>query len=79
MKGNKFKIEKDWKKPDFSNINKDIFEDIINDFNINFSSTYKNKELNDFYNVMSTNLENNFKKILDNFIPSFGKDYFERL
>jgi hypothetical protein len=79
MKGNKFEIEEDWKKPDFSNVQKDIFEDIINDFNTNFSSTYKNKELNDFYNAMLANIYSNFKKILDNFIPSFGKDYFERL
>ena len=79
MKGNKFEIEENWKNPDFSNVKKVIFEDIINDFNTNFSSTYKNKELNDFNSIMSTNLKNNFKKILDNFIPSFGKDYFERL
>ena len=79
MKEDKFEIEKDWKNPDFNNNKGDIFEDLINDFNSNFSNTYKNKELNDFYNIMSTNMHSNFKQILNNFIPSFGKDYFERL
>ena len=78
MKGNKFEIEEDWKNPDFSQVKRKLFEHIINDFK-NFSDIYKNKEINDFYNFMSTNMHNNFKQIIDNFIPSFGKDYFENL
>ena len=78
MKGNKYEIEEDWKNPDFSNVKRDIFELIINDFK-NFSNIYNSKEVNNFYNIMSTNLYNNFKQIIDNFIPSFGKDYFEGL
>ena len=79
MKGNKYEINENWKIPDFSNVQKDIFEDIINDFNNNFSDIYKSKEINDFYNVMSTNLKSNFNQTIDNFISSFGKDYFDRL
>jgi hypothetical protein len=78
MKGNKFEIEEDWKNPDFSNVKRDIFELIINDFK-NFTIIYNTKELNNFDNIISTNLYSNFKQILDNFIPSFGKDYFERI
>ena len=78
MKGNKSEIEVDWEFPDFYNVKREIFENIIKDFN-QFSNTYSSKEINDFNNIMSININNNFKKILNNFIPSFGKDYFERI
>ena len=78
MKGNKSEIEDDWNIPDFYNVKREIFENMIKDFN-QFSITYSSKEINDFNNVISININNNFKKILNNFIPSFGKDYFERI
>ena len=78
MKGNKSVIEEYWDIPDFYNVKRDIFEGIIKDFN-QFSITYSSKEINDFNSVISININNNFMKILNNFIPSFGKDYFERI
>ena len=78
MKGKKFEIEEDWKSPDFSNVKRDIFDPIIYDFK-NFSNIYYTKEDNNFCNIISKVLYSNFKQIIENFITSFGKDYFERL
>ena len=78
MKGNKFIIEEDWGIPDFSYVRRDIFSPIKYDFD-NFCDSYKSKESKDFDNAMLDILKNNFKNIIDNFIPSFGKDYFERI
>ena len=79
MKGNKFVINEDWDKPDFSYTKRNIFSLIESDFDNKFSDSYKSKEEKDFYNVMSVILKDNFRNILDNFIPSFGKDFFERI
>jgi len=79
MKGSKFVINDDWDIPDFSYVRRDIFSPIKSDFDNNFSDSYKSKEEKDFYNVMSVILKDNFRNILDNFIPSFGKDFFERI
>ena len=78
MKGNKFIIKEDWGIPDFSYVRRDIFSLIKYDFD-KFCDSYKSKESKDFYYTMSVILKNNFKNIIDNFIPSFGKDYFERI
>ena len=79
MKGSKFEIKEGWKIPDFSYIRRDVFSPIQNDFDNSFSKIYRNKEENDFYNVMSDILISNFNQIINNFVPSFGKDYFERI
>ena len=79
MKGSKFVIDEIWKIPDFSYVRRDIFFPIQNDFENNFSKRYLDKEEKDFYNVMSVILTSNFKQIIDNFVPSFGKDYFKRI
>ena len=79
MKGNQFEIKENWEIPDFSYVRKDIFSPIKYDFDNNFSNSYRLKEETDFYNTMSIILINNFKQNIDNFIPSFGKDYFERI
>jgi hypothetical protein len=79
MKGSKFEIDEIWKIPDFSYVRRDIFSPIQNDFDNNFSKRYLDKEEKDFYNVMSVILTSNFKQIIDNFVPSFGKDYFKRI
>ena len=79
MKGSKFEIDENWKIPDFSYVRRDIFSPIQNDFDNNFSKSYLVKEEKDFYNVMSVILTSNFKQIIDNFVPSFGKDYFKRI
>jgi len=77
MKGSEFEIKEDWMIPDFTYIRREVFSPIQNDFENSFSKSYRNKEENDFYNVISANLISNFNKSINNFIPSFGKDYFE--
>ena len=78
MKGNKFNIEEDWARPDFSQVKRLVFKNITDEFN-NFCEIFDSKEKQDFKKEISTNINNNFKQIIDNFVPSFGKDFFERI
>ena len=47
-----------------------------NSFN-EFSSKQKKVEQEEFSNVALKSMKSNFKVIIENFIPSFGKDYFD--
>ena len=75
MEGN---ITKDWGKPDFSQVKRYLFEDIKSDFK-NFTDRFDLKENQDFQKEISTSINNNFQQIIDDFVPSFGKDFFERI
>ena len=78
MKGTKYVIEDDWNNPSFSNAKKEVFNQINALFG-EFTLKHGPKEIKDFNNSISENINNNFKLIIDGFIPSFGKDYFERV
>ena len=78
MKGTKYIITEDWEIPDFSQIKRTLFNNIINDFN-NFTNIFSHKENQDFQKEISTSINNNFQQIIDDFVPSFGKDFFERI
>ena len=78
MKGDEYNIEINWKKPDFSLIQKEQLLSITKSFN-NFTSIQREIEQIKFTNATLEYMEKNFKIIIENFIPSFGKDYFERI
>ena len=79
MKGKKYNIEPDWNIPDFSSVKRNLFTPIIIDFNDNFCKAFDSKEKQDFNNEISKSINSNFKQIIENFVPSFGKDYFENI
>ena len=78
MKGNKFNIEEDWKIPDFSLVKIKEFSDIKKSFDT-FYNFYHDKELKEINQIISEEIKYNYKMIIENFIPSFGQDFFERI
>ena len=77
-KGNKYNIIQDWKNPDFSLLKREEFLNIQTSFN-NFYKKYHDIEVNEINQIIYVNIRYNFKMIIENFIPSFGKDFFERI
>ena len=63
---------------DFSAGEGNIYDDISNKFKA-FRSSYESQEIKDFENIVGDNVLNNFKTLIDNFIPTFGVDFFERI
>ena len=78
MKGSKYDIVEDWKIPDFSLVKKEEFFNIQNSFN-NFYDKYYSKEKTELNQIIFENLNNDFKILIENFIPSFGKDFYDRI
>ena len=78
MKGNEFNIKENWKKSDFSKVKNNEFLIIKNAYN-NFTEIYQKIEKNEFNKAILENMNTNFKLIIQNFIPSFGKDFFYRI
>jgi hypothetical protein len=78
MKGNKYYIEEDWKLPDFSLVKKEEFLTVENSFNI-FSKNMHDKEMNEISQIIFQHINNDFKTIIENYIPTFGKDFFDRI
>ena len=79
MKGSSYTLENQYNiPPDFSEVKIKEFKD-INDKFINFTNVFRKQELKEFNNVVLENVKNNFKIIIDNFIPTFGKDFFDRI
>ena len=75
---NNSNIEEDWDIPDFSLVSYLEFKNIENSFD-NFTQAHSNEENKQFKDVIFENLKNNFNIFINNFIPSFGIDYFERI
>ena len=72
-------LEKNYNIPrDFSKVKIEEFSKIQNLYD-NFTNAFGNQELKQFTNVAMENLKNNFKIIINNFIPTFGKDFFDRI
>ena len=78
MKGNKYFIEEDWEKAEFSDLKQFQFQEIINDFD-NFTSVYSNQEMQQIKEVIYESLKSNFNLFTNSFIPSFAFDYFDRI
>ena len=78
MKGNNYLDEKFSTPPDFSLVEREVFNPITSSFGT-FTNTYYKQELKEFKKVVLENLINNFKIIIDNFVPTFGKDFFDRI
>ena len=45
----------------------------------NFTISYTTKEKKEFDKVVGNNAINNFRNLINNFIPSFGVDFFDRI
>ena len=78
MKGPNYTIIEDWKIVDFSFLKRDLFNGIKNDFREDFYKTYNSATNEEFYKEISGIINNNYEQIIKDFVPSFGKDYFER-
>ena len=78
MKGKMYEINDNWKIPDFSLFQKNEFAKISNSFNAFFKEN-KEYEINEFRYFVDQYNKNNFKKIINNFIPIFGKDFFDNV
>ena len=78
IKGNNFEFDiKKWILPDFSLIFNNI-SDIKNSFD-KFIIQQKLNEQNDLNDFLQTILKSNFDDLLNNLIPSFGNDFFDRI
>ena len=78
MKGEEFIIN-DFIPADFSMAHEGNIYDQIELMFKNFSLFYTNKEMKEFKQIMGENVMNNFKELINNFIPSFGVDFFDRI
>ena len=79
MKGNNSIINnEEWRIPGFSKIKNEIFSKIKTSFQ-EFYNVYNYAELEEFKNIVFNNVNNNFKIFVKNFIPTFGKDFFDRI
>ena len=78
MKGKKYDIPEDWKKVNFNNVEKEEFLNIQISFD-KFYKKYYDKEILEINELITFNIKNNFQMIIENFIPSFGKDFFDRI
>ena len=77
-KGENFNFdEKKWKKLDFTRINLKL-EEIKKSFN-NFINQQSNKEQNELDEIIQKIIKLNFNNLINNLIPSFGNDFFERI
>ena len=78
MKGKGNIINEKWNYTDFSEIKRNEFNKIKNLFQ-DFCDVYDNQEKNETEIVLLENININFNNFINGFIPSFGKDFFERI
>ena len=78
MEGNQYIIQEDWKYPSFSNAKREIFIPINGLFQ-DFISIHEQQEIKYFNKSISESITNNYKLMIEGFIPSLGKDFFERV
>ena len=78
MKGDKYIIEEDLELNDFNLLKLEEFKEIKNHFD-NFTNTYSFQENQQIKELIFENLKNNFNIFMNNFISSFGIDYFDRI
>ena len=78
MKNSKYNIVEDWKVPDFSLVKRDEFSNVEKSFN-KCCKIYHDKELNEINQIIFQHINNDFSRIIENFIPTFGKDFFDRI
>ena len=64
---------------DFSATDGNNVYDTISKMFREFTLSYTSQEKKDFDKVVGENALNNFKTLMNNFIPSFGVDFFERI
>ena len=77
-KGENFDFDgRKWKKPDFSRINNKLTE-IKENFD-RFINKQKLNELNNIEEFVQQIIKSNFNNLLNNLIPSFGNDFFDRI
>jgi hypothetical protein len=63
---------------DFSAGKNNVYDNITEMFQ-NFTASFKSQERKEFNKVVGQNALNNFKNLINNFIPSFGVDFFYRI
>ena len=68
---------KKWEILDFTNI-REVLKNIQNSFN-NFISPQNYNEILELNSCLKEIIRSNFNKLLNNIIPSFGKEFFEKI
>ena len=77
MEGKEYIIN-DFTPADFSAGKDNIYDQITKMFT-NFTLSYTSQEKKEFDKIVGENAVNNFKTLMNNFIPSFGVDFFDRI
>ena len=77
MKGREYIIN-ELPPEDFSAGKDNVYDQITRMFT-NFILSYSSKEKREFEKSLGKNAVNNFKILMNNFIPSFGVDFFDRI
>ena len=77
MEGKEYIIN-DFPPADFSAGKDNIYDQITKLFT-NFSLSYISQEKKEFDKIVGENAVSNFKTLMNNFIPSYGVDFFDRI
>ena len=77
MEGKEYLID-DIPPADFSAGRDNVYDKIKSMFT-NFVLSYSSQEKKEFDQIVGESAKNNFKALMDNFIPSFGVDFFNRI
>lgn len=75
---NNFNINYNRKIPDFNSSQEDVFEPLKNNFD-DFIKSYNHLEIKKFNDSLLEYINFDFKLITEKFVPSFGKDFFDRI
>ena len=78
MNNNNFNINYNRKIPDFNSSREDVFEPLKNNFD-DFIKSYNHLEIKKFNDSLLEYINFDFKIITEKFVPSFGKDFFDRI
>ena len=78
MKGKDYIIKENWKIPDFTTAQNEEFKTIKNSFN-KFCDAHDKPEKTKFRDILFNYINKNFMIFIDSFVPTFGKDFFDRI
>ena len=77
-KGSNYNAKVSWQIMDFSRVNIEVVYEICNSFQ-KFLKTEKEEQNSKIKNEIKNIIKSNFEDLLNNIIPSFGNNFFERI
>ena len=76
IKGSNYNINYNWKTPTFTDAKRNEFSEIKTLFD-NFTKSFSDED--ELIKTINENIKNNFENMVNNFVPFFGKDFFDRI